>query len=63
MEVTNLKELKKLMKGDGNKFEFEEDHEIGTYDNGMQFNSNGFNNKGSKGATYDHTYGNSHKNR
>ena len=38
MEVTDLKELKKLMKGDArNKFEFVEENDIGSYDGGMQF--------------------------
>ena len=39
MEVTNLKVLKKLMKGDASrKFEFEEDADLGSYDkNGMLF--------------------------
>lgn len=32
MEVTDLKELKKLMKGDAHtKFEFEEDNDVGSY--------------------------------
>lgn len=39
MEVTGLKELKKLMKGDArDKFEFEEDAEAGScYEKGMLF--------------------------
>lgn len=42
MEVTDLKELKKLMKGDErNKFEFVEDVEIGSVDKGMLFSYNG----------------------
>jgi hypothetical protein len=40
MELTDLKELKKLMKGDArNKFEFEEDNDMGSY-SGMRFASN-----------------------
>jgi hypothetical protein len=40
MEVTDLKELKKLMKGDArNKFEFEEDNDVGSYTGAMHFDS------------------------
>lgn len=63
MEVTNLKVLKKLMKGDASrKFEFEEDADLGSYDkNGMLFEYGTGKAKG--GATYQHTFGNSHKDR
>lgn len=39
MEVTDLKELKKLMKGDvSNKFEFVEDSDhVGSYNKNMMF--------------------------
>ncbi len=41
MELTDIKEIKKLMKGDGRrKFEFEEDAEVGSYDKGMLFTYN-----------------------
>jgi hypothetical protein len=56
MEVTDLKELKKLMKGEAsNKFEFIEDvgDHIGSYNKNMMFSyqSNTFGNN--KGATYN----------
>ena len=38
MEITDLKELKKLMKGDArNKFEFEEEVDIGSVDKGSMY--------------------------
>jgi hypothetical protein len=68
MEVTNLKELKKLMKGDAStKFAFEEDPEVGScYDKGaILFDYGNGNPSASKGgvATYNHTHMNSHKDR
>ena len=41
MEVTDLKELKKLMKGDArNKFEFEEDNDVGSFSGANHFGGN-----------------------
>lgn len=37
MEFTDLKELKKLMAGSVNKFAFEEDPEIGSYDKSLMY--------------------------
>ena len=63
MEVTNLKVLKKLMKGDASrKFEFEEDVDLGSFDkSGMLFDFSS--SKAKHVATYHHTFGNSHKDR
>jgi hypothetical protein len=42
MEVTDIKKLKKLMKGDArNKFEFEEDNDVEGFERGMHFGEGG----------------------
>ena len=59
MEVTDLKELKKLMKGDArNKFEFEEDNDVGSYTGAMNFGEKSRKKAGGAPETYQ-TYQNS----
>lgn len=66
MELTDIKEIKKLMKGDARrKFEFEEDAEVGSYDKGMLFTYSQHKLNGASkmksGVTYSNTYaGQSH---
>lgn len=58
MEVTDLKELKKLMKGDvSSKFEFVEDNDnIGSYNKNMMFSYNTSNNYGKDSMNNNGTY-------
>jgi hypothetical protein len=58
MEVTDLKELKKLMKGDvSNKFEFVEDSDnVGSFNKGMLYSYQGSNNNYGKGNDNYNTY-------
>jgi uncharacterized beta-barrel protein YwiB (DUF1934 family) len=62
MEVTDLKELKKLMKGDvSNKFEFVEDTDnVGSYNKGNLFSYQGTNNFAKSSSENYNTYQNSH---
>ena len=62
MEVTDLKELKKLMKGDvSNKFEFVEDTDnVGSYNKGMLYSYQGNNNFSKSNNDNYNTYQNSH---
>jgi len=67
MEVTDLKELKKLMKGDVMpKFEFEEENDPDEYEKNISFSYGGQASKimakGHSGATYkNQTYQQSHQ--
>lgn len=54
MEVTDLKELKKLMKGEArNKFEFEEDNDVGSFTGANHY---GFGSKKKPGSGGGETY-------